>query len=259
MSNVIYGALAAALILGAGSGAYYLAHDSGQRAVLGDDLCRSDQPLAAHSITLLDSSDALSSEEQEIVRDAVDADAAAASPYEKVSVLAVEASQPYAPNRLFSACAPKRGADAQGVSENPALYEAIWKHRFRGPLDKAIAGELASSSQDASPLVETIWAVSRLPDFGPAIGRRRLDIVSDMLQLSAGYSQYHSHLSYARYARTEFGRLRVPNLRGVHVVIHYLMRPKTLDLQTSAHVRFWEDFFRAAGASKVDVVGGPAS
>lgn len=257
MNNVIYAGLIATLLASAGGGAYYLGQDSSQHVALDHNLCRADTGLTAHSITLLDTSDVLSPEERQIARDAVDADAASAAPYEDVSVMAIEADHPYEPKQLFSACAPKRGIDAHGISENPALFDAIWKHRFRGPLDEAITAELSSSSQDTSPLIESIWAVSRLPDFGPSIAHRRLDIVSDMLQNTRGYSQYHSHLTFRAFERTRFGRLRIPNLRGVVVVIHYLMRPKTLALQTEAHIRFWEAFFREAGAARVEIIGGP--
>jgi hypothetical protein len=80
-----------------------------------------------------------------------------------------------------------------------------------------------------------------------------------MLQNSGGYSQYHSESNFAAYARTRFGHLHLPDLRGVTVVIHYLIRPATLSLQTDEHVRFWIKFFRAAGASKVEVIGAPSS
>ena len=63
MGNLIYGGLVAALIVGGGTGAYYVASNTEPAAVLDSDLCRTDRPLSAHAILLVDTSDVLSADE----------------------------------------------------------------------------------------------------------------------------------------------------------------------------------------------------
>lgn len=259
--QLIYGGVIVTVLAGGATTAYYFTQGAGAPEVVtvGGDLCRTDQALAAHRVIVVDTSDSLSTEERKLVRRVIDREALAAGAYEKVSVLAVESDDPYQPKRLFSACAPKKASDATGMSENPHLYGAVWKRRFGAPLDAAIETELSGVSQNRSPLIQSIWGISRLYDFGPDVGRRRLVITSDMLQNSSEFSQYGNTPNYQAYAQTHFGRLHLPNLRGVEVVIYYLARPTTLPLQTGAHVKFWKGFFNAAGASHVEVVGGTES
>ena len=193
-----------------------------------------------------------------LVRGVADREAAAAAPYEKVSIFGIEAAHPFDPPRLFSACAPRNAANAHGVSENPALYAAIWKHRFGDPLDQVIEDETTKGPQKESPIIESLWRISRLSDFNPDTGvkHRRLVCASDMLQ-NTQYSQYRDFRDYAHYAHTKFGRLYLPDLRDVDVVIYYFLRPATAQLQTQRHVQFWVDFFKAAGASSVRIISGP--
>ena len=49
-----------------------------------------------------------------------------------------------------------------------------------------------------------------------------------------------------------------PDLTGVAVVIHYLVRANAAEFQTMAHRRFWRDWLRQAGASTVEFRGIPA-
>lgn len=116
---------------------------------------------------------------------------------------------------------------------------------------------MAKERQDQSPIIETIWAISRLHDFGGSVAHRYLYIVSDMLQNTPAYSQYHGGANFKAFRHTRLGSLDLPDLRGVTVVVYYLERPKTLALQTERHVRFWTEFFKAAGAASVVVEGGP--
>ena len=259
VTQSIYGALILALVTGGGGTAYYFTAGAGVPAVvsLDSDLCRTDGTLDAHRVVLLDTSDKLSDDERKLVRGVIDRDAIGAASYEKMTVVAMEPVA-YAQKRLFSACAPKKASDAKGFSENPMMYGAIWRHKFGAPLDGAIDGELAKGPYDHSPIVETIWAISRFYDFGPDVRHRRLDIASDMLQNTPDFSQYRGTPSFKAYEHTEFGRLHMPNLENVQVVVHYLVRPGTLGLQANKkHIQFWKDFFKVTGASAVEFDGVP--
>jgi hypothetical protein len=258
MHNLMYGGLIAALLIGGGTGAYYVASHGDSAAVLDSDLCRKDQRLVAHDIVLLDVSDVMTSDERRLVRQVADQEAAGAAPYERLSIYAIEAARPFDPPRLFSACAPRNASAAHGPSENPALYADIWQHHFGDPLVQTIDAETAKGPQNESPLIETLWHISRLNDFNPDSGvvHRRLVCVSDMLQ-NTQYSQYRNFHDYVQFSRTNFGKLYLPDLRGVDVVIYYLLRPATAHLQTKKHAQFWLDFFKAAGASSVKIIGAP--
>jgi hypothetical protein len=261
MNHVVYGTLIAALLLGGGGTAYYFGAGPGAQKMIALDeaLCRTDQPLSAHRAILVDTTDVLSGDERNRVREVLNREEADARPYEKVSVFSVEAATPYAPKRLFAGCAPKKAADASPITENPAMYASVWKRKFAKPLDNAMATEMGAGPQAHSPIIESLWAISRMYDFDSGVAHRRIVIASDMLQNSADFSQYRGATGFAAYAHTEFGRLHMPNLAGVDVEIVYFVRPETIRLQTQKHLRFWTEFFRAAGAVQVQIIGGPGA
>jgi hypothetical protein len=259
LHKIIAGLLLAALVLGGGAAGYHFLFGEGAPQVVQLDketLCPVDQPTQRHSVILVDTTDALSDGQRQLVRQVIDDFAAQALPFEKVSVFSIDAAAAYEPKRLFSACSPKRGEDADGFSEDPRRLEALWARDFGRPLDEAIAAEIAKGPQDSSPIIESVFAISLLYDFSTAVPFRRLVVVSDMLQNSPGLSLYKANAEYDSYAKSEHGELHRPDLRATEVTLHYVIRPAVLARQNAANREFWTRFFLAAGTT-AEIRGAP--
>ena len=95
-----------------------------------------------------------------------------------------------------------------------------------------------------------IWAVALDRNFD-STKKRRLIVVSDMLQNTPEYSHYQNGADFSAWRNSAHGR-EFPqfSLLGVEVEILYLKRTDDFAraAQNRGHVRFWEDYFVELGA-----------
>ncbi|HEV3111394.1 MAG TPA: hypothetical protein VGY99_12955, partial [Candidatus Binataceae bacterium] len=149
---------------------------------------------------------------------------------------------------------------AEGASEltsNPQLIGKRWKMKFIEPLNKQLDTMLRGSGSKDSPIMESIQVVGVSVFDTPAfhdLADKRLVIVSDMLQNTAGYSQYRGDESYSRFCTSGYFLKVRSNLEGVDVTILYLRRTDVRHLQGKRHLEFWENYFSDAKARLAHVV-----
>jgi hypothetical protein len=204
--------------------------------------CRLDG-LKVHRIVLIDATDTIDATQKEAILNLVRKLGDETLPFEKLSLVVIDAGQPREPPPLFSACAPQLKADR--ADENPLFLRAAWLRGFYGPLLTAARTALVRPKQDETPLIESIYGLSRRADFGSDVPTRSLYIVSDMLQHTASlYDQYHDGLKYEDFKRRPYAYQNLPNLSGVEIVGFYIDRPERQCVQGEAQRRFWDDFFR---------------
>lgn len=102
-----------------------------------------------------------------------------------------------------------------------------------------------------SPILETIAIiVPRHAESSRGDGTRRLHLVlwSDMLENSAGLSQYKTYPNPEQFINdAEYRHLHI-DLRGVDVSLFRLERPGHGDVQDAAHYHWWREVFEAMGA-----------
>ncbi len=240
----------AVLVAAAGSVAVW--QQLGSRApVLDGELCRRGEPLAAHTLILVDQTDPLTIEQRRRLRHVIDSEARRLAEHEKLSVLALSAASPYEPEILFARCAPKNVRDVNELTGNPGFARAKWNRDFGAPLDSALDRLMRVPNAPVSPIVEAVKGLTWRHDFGSDLKRRRLVVFSDMLQNTDGWSQYGRGglgVDFDKFSASAFAAQKSPELRGATVRIAYLERPETLHLQGRSHKDFWLRFFRAAGA-----------
>jgi hypothetical protein len=201
---------------------------------------------------LLDASDSLSASQTKAVGEYLRDLRARLEEREWLGLFVLRADNLVLPSPEIARCNP--GSDANPLYENPRLVRRRFEEEFRRPLEDALS-RLAQSEnpQDESPILEMVEAVALDRNFD-FTRKRRLIIVSDMLQNTAAYSHYRGAPDFAAFRESGYGRRFMElSLLGAEVEILYLKREKTRDLQTTAHIRFWEDFFDAAGA-RVELV-----
>jgi hypothetical protein len=214
-------------------------------------LCRTDAPLAAHTIVLIDATDRLEPRHRRKLRAVLAQERARLNQYERLSVVRINVRRPQEPTLLFSRCLPRPPEDVNPLFENSRLAQARWDEAFEAVLDSAVRRAQSGAPARASPIIESVRAAANDPDFDASIPQRRLVLASDLLEHDPrGFSLYVSGASYEDWAAGS--PLPAPDLSAIAVRVVSLDRPEAAALQTAAAEGFWPDFFAAAGAQTVN-------
>jgi hypothetical protein len=172
----------------------------------------------------------------------------------RIVVLTMDPESKGMARQIDSFCRPPRiSAESESGATDAFLAPGYnsYRRRVEEAEKKATA---AASSTDASPILESIHAIGRRPDFAAAAsGSRWLIISSDLLQHVKGgvEEKDNARLDVKKFSETAYGRDLKPDLQGVEVQVLYLNRQKKGGLQTAAHEEFWRTWFTASGAKTV--------
>ncbi len=220
-NDLLGGALITLLVgslLSLGALAHYL-----KREVLhdGETLCRSDRSVP-HTVIVVDRTDPFTDEHTMLLESAVERVRAALRRGERLSIFLIEMQAPARPTPILSLCRPDDGSDANWLYQNATLLRSVFDKRFAQPLTALVDGLREPAQAPASPILETIRAVSLLPSFREAPERRKLIVVSDLLENTARYSHYTTTPNYQDFRRSPYGGSVLPSLRGVEVELVYL-------------------------------------
>jgi hypothetical protein len=150
---------------------------------------------------------------------------------------------------LFSKCNPGDGAGLSEWTDNPRIARLRWIESFKKPASDAIKNSLASAKASSSPIMAAIQDIA-IDQFSSAQNssiRKRLVIISDMLEHTPLYTQYRSSgdLSYKRYRETPAYLKFRTDLHGAAVEIDYVNRNVAID--TVRHVDFWREWISDNG------------
>lgn len=156
----------------------------------------------------------------------------------------------------FSVCNPGRGDQINPLYRNPNRVQMRYEALFDRPLDRALDGLLDLIDSPVTPLAESLAELGTREDFDRAVPRRRIILISDMLQNTQLYSVYG-------YARVDLaGRLPDPAiiarelenrygraLAGVELEILFVAQDHDgWTPQQRAIIRaHWEEIFRHLG------------
>jgi len=157
---------------------------------------------------------------------------------------------------LFSKCLPLPPEQTNPLYQNARIVRQRWDEAFQETLDRATARASSGGPARASPIVIALRAVAADPDFGPEIPRRRIVLISDLLEHDPqGFSLYVSGADYPAWAaQTPSGP---PDLSHVDLRIVPIDRPDQAQRQADAQTRFWPAFFEAADVQSVSTDAAP--
>ncbi len=137
---------------------------------------------------------------------------------------------------------------AHWLYENEHMVEKKYAARFGAPLAFWRQEFQTSARSSQSPIFETIKAVAEFSEFSPSAGKRRMVIVSDMLQ-NTTYSQYRDGFDFGRFQESDYASQVFASLDGVAVEVVYLRNDRALRFQGEDHRTFWKRWFAEAGAT----------
>lgn len=154
-----------------------------------DTLCHEGGPVDVTTI-LLDLTDPLSPTQQVRLRTIVDNEIAA-SGTDTMIALGVVSEFPDRWGAMFAKCKPETGEQANTLYENPRLIETQYEEEFLNPVKEEIESTLSGESESQSPIMEALQSlIVNTPNFSSVPGKRKIIIVSDMLQHSDNLSFY---------------------------------------------------------------------
>lgn len=216
------------------------------------DLCRTDAPLGAHTIILIDSSDRLERRHKRQLEAVAAQERAKLGQYDRLTLMRLNARRPQEPAVLFSKCLPKPPEQTNPLFENPRMTEAHWNESFAEALDRAIGTAQSGGRQRASPILSGLRAAAADPGFSATIPNRRLVLISDLLEHDPnGFSLYAEDTTYASWrAAAPQGP---PDLSGVEVRLTPLDRPDQASRQSAARNSFWEPYLAETNAKNVSI------
>lgn len=219
-------------------------------------LCRRDAALAAHTIVLVDATDRLEPRHRRKLRAVLTQERARLAQYDRLTVMRLNVRRPQEPTVLFSKCLPRAPDQINPLFENARIAEARWDESFADALDRALRSAGAGAGARASPILAGLRAAAADPDFGNEIARRRLVLVSDLLEHDpGGFSMYAADAAFPAWrAGSPQG---APDLTAVDIRLVPLDRPEHVERQSTALQAFWPAYFEAANAASVEIDASP--
>lgn len=219
-------------------------------------LCRRDLPIAAHTLILVDATDRLESRHRRLLAAVARQEQARLARYDRLTLMRLDARRPQEPRVLFSKCLPLPPERANPLFHNPRQTQQAWDASFEDALESALRSAQSGGPNRASPILAGLRAVAADPEFSASIARRRLVLVSDLLEHNPeGFSLYAAGADFDRWraqSPTEPADLSAIDLRVVPID-----RPDVASRQTEARDKFWRPYFDAAGAQSLEIDPAP--
>jgi hypothetical protein len=193
-------------------------------------------------VVLVDTSDDLSETTKKEVAVLLDDLVSSLPDYYKLDIRVIDIPASRSQS-LFSKCNPGDGAGLSEWTDNPRIARLRWLESFKKPASDAIRNSLAPAKASSSPIMGAIQdiAIDQFSSAQSAGAKKRLVVISDMLEHTALYSQYKNpDLSYKRYKDSAAYLKFRTDLRGANVEIDYVNRSVALD--TVRHISFWREW-----------------
>lgn len=221
-----------------------------------DTLCRTDAPLEAHTIVLVDSTDRLEARHRRKLRAVLEQERARLGQYARLTIMRINARRPQEPTILFSKCLPRPPEATNPLFENARRVQQRWDEDFAQTLDRALRSAQSGGPARASPILAGLRAVAADPDFGAEITHRRLVLVSDLLEHDPqGFSLYAESATYAAWRAASPNE--PPDLSRIDLRVVPLDRPDYAALQANALDHFWSAYIDAADVQTVTIDPAP--
>lgn len=215
-------------------------------------LCRTDRPLNAHTIVLVDSTDRLEPRHRRKLRAVLAQERQRLSEYDQLTVLRLNARRPQEPTVLFSKCLPLPPERTNPLFQNARMTQQQWDEEFQHALDTALRSAQSGGRGNASPILAALRAVAADPDYDASIPHRRLVLVSDLLEHDPhGFSLYSAGANYAVWRQQTHAQ--PADLSGVDLRVVPLDRPDDARQQADALANFWPAYFDAANIANVNI------
>ena len=235
----------------AGGGAWLTAHVP---KLDPETLCPKSGPSAV-TVILIDATDGLSRVQRAAVNVRLGRVLGDLRLHEQIAVFRISSDgDPLQP--VLTLCRPTRPEEQNQLTGSAKQAQKTFETKFKQRIEAVLQGSLAQGGSDRSPIMEAIQgaAVASFQPVESSSARKRLVVVSDMLENGAGGSHYRGVPDFEAFEKTsEFAKTR-SDLSGVEATVLYLRRDDGTSTQGRRHADFWASWFAAQGASLESVV-----
>jgi hypothetical protein len=250
-SNISIGLVVVALLAVTGLGAgLYFKSDQLHVSTNSETLCPTDRPVAEITVVLLDVSDEFSEPQLIEVQNRLMRLRNGLPHLGLIEVYAVDSSTQRVTTPLIHLCNPGTGEDLNRLYQNPGLAKKHWD-AFAARLETQVTHLLAAPDSATSPIYEAIQSTA-LRTFGrPEYDGvpKHLVVVSDLMQnVPEKQSHYREPPRFDTFRQSPYFSQVRADLDSVHVDLYYLRR-SGLAAQGTDHIRFWEEYLSAQGAT----------
>lgn len=207
-------------------------------------------------VILLDSSDELGEAQQIQVSHELERLRSTLPKFGRLDVYKTSQSELELVSPVLTICNPGDGSDLGEITGNPEMAKKRWRVEFEGKVRRVLKEGVEGSGAKVSPIFETIQAAAVRTFDLPAldqVGKRRLVVVSDLLQNTQKQSHYQELPNFAEFRTDSYYDEVHADLHGVQVQVLYLSRPRASGMQGRAHIDFWDKYFESLGARVEEV------
>ena len=172
---------------------------------------------------------------------------------ERLTIFELDAEGQFDPRGEFSLCNPGRGAQVNPLFRNPRMIEERYATLFEAPMESVLVDLVTPKEAPSSPILEAIARLGQTENFSDRVPRRRIVIVSDMLQNSTLFTAYGGAgampenmpdpRDVSEAVERRFGR----HLSGTEIEIRLIPRGQYTDLQRGALKDYWDSIFADLG------------
>lgn len=217
-------------------------------------LCPTDRDYG-RTVILIDSTDSLGAGQVKVIVKEINNLIQKLNLYEWVGLFILNEDNVTLAGPEIALCNPGSKQHANEWIENPDLKQKEFEQKFQQPIERKVQRIVRSPTQATSPIFEMIYAVSQYKHFD-STQKRRLIIISDMLQNVSEYSHYGDNLNIKDWKNTDYAQKALQtSLHGVNVHILYVQRldNEHRQWQSPEHVMFWENYFFEVGATGTEL------
>jgi len=218
-----------------------------------ETLCIVSDEVPPHTAVIIDKTDEYSREQADLISSAIRRTQRGLAVGERFTLFELDASGRFDPRGEFSLCNPGRGTQVNPLFRNPRLIEERYARLFETPLETVVEDLVEPREAPASPILEALARLSQTENFAQEVPRRRVVLISDMLQNSDLFSAYGGdgalpgNMPTAREVVAKVERRFGMELDGVELEIRLIPRPRYVDLQRGALEAYWNDVLADLG------------
>lgn len=156
----------------------------------------------------------------------------------------------------FTLCNPGNDKDVSSWTGNKQLARKKYEENFSDIIDHQLEDLLTAEQANNSPIMRSIQSIYVTALNGQKYQnvKKRLIIVSDLLEHTDAFSMYKNMPTFSEFKASAYWKQVKANLSGIHIEILYLNRPSANTIQSPALKQFWQYYFLEQGAETVKFV-----
>lgn len=240
---ILVSCLAIAFILAIGGGFAYITYQSMNKVALDDQMCPVTGPEGV-TIFLVDTTDPVHPTTLMDARNRLRDEVKNLNVGHRIEIYGLT-EKPGELEEMFGGCKPSDGSDADFLTENKRLIMRDWEESFAKPIAE-VEGKIGQSAGGSkSPIMAAIQNIKLrvLDKFKDQPIRKKMIVLSDMIEHTEHYSQYRSGSDFAAFKASSASREYRTDLSGINVEFWFIDRG-IAQFSGVEHQTFWANWVR---------------